>query len=221
MKDVIIIGAGGHGAEIDEYIKYSEKIKGFREFNVYGFIDDDPQNYFSYKFSAPLLGGIKDHRPIYGQSYIMGIANIKYRRHFIEKFKSLGAVFITFIHCTAYISESSEIGEGTLIGPYANIGPNVRVGKYNLINSRCSLGHDTMIGDYNFISPNVCFSGFTRIGDENLFGINSATIPRVSIGNRNKIAAGMILDQNVADETYVFHRFKEKVIAVPKNSSYD
>jgi tetrahydrodipicolinate N-succinyltransferase len=74
-----------------------------------------------------------------------------------------------------------------------------------------------MIGDFNFISPNVCFSGFTRIGDENLFGINSVTIPGISVGNRNKITAGMVLDQNIGDDSTVFYRFKEKILAVPKH----
>ena len=54
-------------------------------------------------------------------------------------------------------------------------------------------------------------------GNENLFGINSATIPGILIGNRNKIAAGMVLDQNVGDESVVFYRYKEKVIAYPKS----
>jgi bifunctional N-acetylglucosamine-1-phosphate-uridyltransferase/glucosamine-1-phosphate-acetyltransferase GlmU-like protein len=40
----------------------------------------------------------------------------------------------------------------------------------------------------------------------------------VSVGNRNKIAAGMVVDQNVGDDSVVFYRFKEKVIAVPKGS---
>jgi bifunctional N-acetylglucosamine-1-phosphate-uridyltransferase/glucosamine-1-phosphate-acetyltransferase GlmU-like protein len=78
------------------------------------------------------------------------------------------------------------------------------------------MGHDTVVGNYNFISPNVCFSGFTEVGDENLFGINSATIPGIKVGHRNKIAAGMVLDTNVLDDAVVFYRFKEKVIAVPK-----
>lgn len=214
MKDVIIIGAGGHGAEIDEYIKYSQKTRGIKEFNVIGFLDDNPGNYASYKFSAPLIGAIKEHRILKGKYYLIGIANLKYRKYFIEKFKSEGAEFVSHIHCNAYVSESAIIGEGTIIGPNANLGPNVRIGNFNLINSRCSLGHDTSIGHFNFISPNVCFSGFTKVGDDNLFGINSATIPNISIGNRNKIAAGMVLDQNVGDDAVVFYRFKERVIAI-------
>lgn len=216
MKDIIVIGAGGHAAEIDEYIKYSSRITGKTEFNVIGFLDDNPDNYSRYKFSAPLLEGVRNHRVLKGPYYVIGIANMKYRRSFVDRFKIEGAEFISLVHCSSYVSESATIGEGTIIGPNANIGPNVKIGNFTLINSRCSLGHDTVIGDYNFISPNVCFSGFTEIGDENLFGINSATIPGIKIGNRNKISAGMILDQNIVDDTIVFHRFKEKIIAVPK-----
>jgi sugar O-acyltransferase (sialic acid O-acetyltransferase NeuD family) len=215
MTDVIIIGAGGHAAEIDEYIRHSQKVTGNKELNIIGFLDDNPENYARYQLSAQLIGGVKDHSVIKGHGYIIGIANLKYRRLFVDTFKSEGANFISFIHCNAYISLSAIIGEGTIIGPNANVGPNVQIGKYTLINSRCSLGHDTVIGNYNFISPNVCFSGFTEVGDENFFGINCATLPGIKVGNRNKIAAGMILDQNIKNDTVVFYRFKEKIIAVP------
>jgi len=221
MKNVIIIGAGGHSAEIDEYIRHSQRIQSVNELNINGFLDDNPESYTSYQFSAPFLGRLSEHKIVKGQHYLMGIANLKYRRFFIDKFKAEGAEFVSFIHCNAYVSESALIGEGTIIGPNANIGPNVKIGKYNLINSRCSLGHDTEMGNYNFISPNVCFSGFSKIGDENLFGINSATIPGINVGNRNKIAAAMVLDTNVADDSVVFYRFKERVIAVPKSSRTD
>ena len=214
MTDVIIIGAGGHGAEIEEYIKYTQKTTGKREINIIGFLDDNPINYERYRFSAPLLGRIKEHLVVKSNKYIIAIANLKFRRLIVDHFLEEGAIFVSFIHCGAYVSESAVIGEGSIIGPNVNIGPNVRVGKYNLVNSRCSLGHDTHIGDYNIISPNVCFSGFTEVGDENLFGINSATIPSIKVGNLNKIAAGMIIDRNIENDSVFFHRFKEKIIAL-------
>lgn len=219
MVDVIIIGAGGHAAEIDEYIAYNHHVTGRGELNIIGFLDDNPDSYARYKFSAPLIGGATDHKVIKGHGYIIGIAGIAYRRLFVDRYKAEGAHFESLIHAGAYISRSALLGEGSIIGPNANIGPNVCIGKYTLINARCSMGHDTIIGDYNFISPNVCFSGFTSVGDENLFGINSATLPGVRIGSRNKIAAGMILDQNIEDDSVVFHRFKERVIAIPKTTS--
>ena len=87
MKDVIIIGAGGHGAELDDYIRYSHKVTGTKDINVIGFLDDNPLNYSHYKLSAPLLGGVKNHKNLSGVYYIIGIADLKYRRHFVENFR--------------------------------------------------------------------------------------------------------------------------------------
>ncbi len=216
MTDLIIIGAGGHAAEINDYICFAQLESDVQQIQIKGFIDDNPNSYQAYQFSAPYLGTIKDHVISKNASYLMAIANLNYRRPIIERFVENGATFISFVHKTAYISPSAVIGNGSIIGPNVNIGPNVKIGEFNLINSRCSLGHDTQMGNYNFISPNVCFSGFTAIGHENLFGINSVTIPHISVGHNNKIAAGMVLDQNVKDDEVVFYRFKEKIIAVPK-----
>jgi len=215
MKEVIIIGSGGHGAELDDYIYYNRK-HGAEEYKIIGYLDDNPDNYSSYSFSAPLIGGVKDHdvrRDIY---YIMGIANLAYRQKFVEQYIKSGAKFLSLIHAAAYISRSSKIGSGVIIGPNANLGPNTRIDDFSVINSRSSMGHDTIVGKYNFISPNVCFSGFTEVGNGNLFGINSATIPGIHIGNNNKIMAGMVIDKNIGDDTVYFHRFREKVIAIPK-----
>jgi sugar O-acyltransferase (sialic acid O-acetyltransferase NeuD family) len=216
MIDVIMIGAGGHAAEIAEYIKYNQSHTGKKDFNLIGFLDDNPQNYARYQFTVPLIGGLSNYRVIKDHFYIIGIAGLQFRRPIVDHFIAEGAKFVSFIHCGAYISESAKIGEGTIIGPNVNIGPNVHLGNHNLINARSSLGHDTVVGNCNIISPNVCLSGFTQVGDENLFGINSATIPGIKIGSHNKIAAGMILDTNIGDDTVVFHRFKERIIAVPK-----
>ncbi|NLT49473.1 MAG: acetyltransferase [Ignavibacteria bacterium] len=216
IKEVIIIGAGGHGAEINDYINYNNSVSNEDKIQITGFLDDNPESYSRYKYSAPLLGGIKDHKICKNCSYILGIANLTYRKKFADQFINDGAKFISVIHKSAYISPSALLGSGIVIGPMANIGPNVNIGDFTLINSRCSLGHDTIVGKYNFICPNVSFSGFTTVGDENLFGINSATIPNVKIGCRNKIMAGMIISNDVGDDETVFYRFKEKVFAKPK-----
>ena len=218
MQKIIIIGAGGHSAEIDDYFQYAKKKNPDFKMEIKGFIDDNSQSYQQYDFTAPFLGGIKSHDIQPDCFYIMGIANLQYRRPITEIFLTKGALFTNFIHPDAYISASSSIGNGVVIAPGVNIGPKVVIGDFTLINSRSSMGHDTKVGRYNFICPNVCFSGFTIVGDGNLFGINSATIPGILVGNRNKIAAGMVLNKNVGDDEVIFYRFKEKVMAIPKTS---
>jgi sugar O-acyltransferase (sialic acid O-acetyltransferase NeuD family) len=217
VKQVIIIGAGGHSAEIGDYFQYATKKLPDFDLEIVGYIDDNALSYGNYDFTASFLGDIQSHSVQKDLYYIMGIANLKYRRPIIERFLTEGAVFTNFIHPDTYISPSSKIGNGVVIAPGVNIGPKVSIGDFTLINSRSSMGHDTEVGRYNFICPNVCFSGFTTVGEENLFGINSATIPGIKVGNRNKIAAGMVLDKNVGDEQVVFYRFKEKVMAIPKS----
>ena len=216
MKDIIVIGAGGHGAELADYFKYESQNSAVYDFNVIGYLDDDPANYSRYQFSAPLLGAIRDHQIRTDLFYVVGIANLDHRKPIVERFLAGGARFSSFIHGSAFISDTASLGQGVVIAPMANIGPNVEIGDFTLVNARSSMGHDTIVGDYNVISPNVCFSGFTKIGDENLFGINSATIPAIEIGSRNKIAAGMVVHKQVGDDTVVFYRYKEKVYAIRK-----
>lgn len=167
MIDVIIIGAGGHAAEIDEYIIYNKKHSVGEDLNIVGFLDDNPENYRRYQFSAPLIGSASDHEVIRNHYYILGIAGIKYRRIF--RALPCRRCKVCFSHTSWGVRIKLCKGRGgSIVGPNSNIGPNVQVGNFTLINSRCSLGHDTIVGDFNFISPNTCLSGFTVVGDENL-----------------------------------------------------
>ncbi|MGB9747752.1 MAG: acetyltransferase [Bacteroidales bacterium] len=216
MTDIIIVGSGGHGAEIHEYILFHAQYTGRKDFNIIGMLDDKKDYYDRYSYTAPFLGPITGHVIAKNASYIIAIANIRVRKMVVEDYLSKGARFITFIHPTAYISPTASIGTGVVIGPHANIGPNAKIGDYCLINSRCSIAHDSVLGSFNCLSPNVCLSGATIVGDGNFFGINSATLQGIKIGNFNTIQAGMIIDMEIGNETTVFHRFKEKVIAKPK-----
>ena len=214
---LIIIGAGGHAAELDDYIYVANQAAcGGVRYDILGYLDDDAESYTRYSFSAPYLGSIEDHQVQSGIAYLMGIANLNHRKNITLAFLSRGGHFISFIHPTANISRSAVLGDGVVIAPHVNLGPNTQIGDHTLINSRCSIGHDTVVGSFNFLTPNVCLSGFTIVGDENLFGINSATIPGIQIGSRNKIMAGMTLDKPVGDDEVVFYRFKEKVFATVK-----
>ncbi len=212
MKKVILVGAGGHAAEIADYIALHNQLKPTDQIEIIGIIDDNKQNYHHYGFSQPFLGSIVDH-VLEECDYLIGIANIEFRLKIVTKLWSQGAKFIGFIHPYAMISPSAKIGVGTVISHHASVGPKALIGKFNVLNSRCTIGHDAEIGDFNFISPNVSISGQTKIGSENLLGTNVCTIPTIEIGNNNKIAAGMVITDKITNNETVFYRYKEKMIA--------
>jgi len=220
MKKVIIIGAGGHAAELRDYINHYNKVAD-DDIQVEGFLDDKKANYEHYDYEEPFLGKIVDHQVRSDVDYLMGIANIKYRRTIVEKFLQDGATFTGLIHPTAIISPSASLGEGVVISHNASVGPKVKIGNYNILNSRCTIGHDSVIGDYNFISPQVAVSGNTTIGNENMLGTNSCTIPGVTIGNKNIIAAGMVIYKPVGNDETVIFRHKERLIIRDSGSLND
>ena len=212
MKKLILIGSGGHAAELRDYIRHNNQRPGRELIEVIGYIDDDSSSYEHYGFQEPLLGDIQNHRIRYDCEYLMAIANIKYRKSIIEKFLQEGAKLTGFIHPTAIISPSSEIHPTVVISHNASVGPKARIGRFNMLNSRCTIGHDTVIGEFNFISPQVALSGNTKIGNGNLLGTNSATIPSVEIGNNNVIGAGTIVFRNLDNNRTIVPGAKPRIL---------
>ncbi len=218
MKKVIIVGAGGHAAELVDYMIYmNQSSNADQDWDVLGLIDDSESNYDAYDYNFPYLGAINDHIVNSDATYIMGIANMKYRRNIIEQLIEKGAQFTNLIHPTALISPSAKIGIGCVISHNVSVGPKAIIRDFNLINSRCTIGHDSKIGNYNFLSPQVVTGGFAEMGDENFIGTNAAILPAIILGNHNTIAAGMIVDRKVEDNATVFHRFKEKVTIISQS----
>lgn len=212
MDKIIIVGSGGHAAELRDYINHNNNARPADRIEVLGYIDDDKSTYEHYGFAEPYLGNIQGHEVRPDAKYLMGIANLAYRKTIIETLESKGAKFRGLIHPTAIISPSATIHPTTVISHNASVGAKANIGAYNMLNSRCTIGHDTEMGDYNFISPQVAISGNTQIGDENLIGTNACTIPRIKIGNKNKIAAGMIIYKPVDNDSTVLFRHKERLV---------
>jgi len=212
MKKVILIGAGGHAAELVDYIDYINNASGPLKFEVIGLIDDNKENYYHYNYNHKYLGTIQKHIIDDNIHYLMAIADASIKKIIVENFKLKGANFIGLIHPTALISSSAIIGEGVVVSHNVSIGPKVVLGDFNVLNSRCTIGHDSIVGNYNFISPQVALGGYVKIGDENLFGTNSCTIPGIKVGNNNMIMAGMVVDKPIKDNETIFYRFKEKLI---------
>jgi hypothetical protein len=111
-QKVIIIGCGGHSAELDDYFFHARKKDPSFDMEIAGLIDDNAASYAVYRFSAPFMGNIRDHVVQQDCRYLMGIANLRYRRPIIERFLSMGARFAQFVHPDAYISRSATLGEG-------------------------------------------------------------------------------------------------------------
>ena len=218
MRNVIIIGAGGAGAELTFYIEdNNSKGELVDQINILGYIDDSKKNWEKYKYNAPQLCDIDSYIPDPNEEVLIAVMDINSRKKMIETLLSKKAKIGSFIHNSVVLPKNVELGKGIIVFPFCIIEKYAIIGNYNLLTSYSFISHDCVVGNNNFLST-AGLAGSVKIGDNNYFGIRSTVIPGVEIGSNNVIQAGMIVDKDVKDDTTVFYRFKEKVLAIPKSN---
>lgn len=217
MKNIIIVGTGAVAAEITSYLVDTDfaesqnlKIKGYIEYAY-----NKTKYYEAYGLTLPILGDIDSYKIEDNDYFVIGISDPEFRLKQIEILREKGASFINLIHPSAIIASTAKIGTGNIINPQCIIGPKAVLGDFNLLTSQSMISHDCKVGNNNILST-ALLCGHVTVGDNNRFGIRSTVIPHIHIGNKTLIQAGMVVDKNVPDEATIFHRFKEKIIAIPQ-----
>lgn len=219
MRKVVIIGTGAVAAELTSYIEDNNKHNDFlSQIDLLGYIEYEYniQKYWQkYELQKPVLGDVDNFVFEKNIEVLIGVSDIKFRNQLISQLETKGVTFCQFIHHSVIISNTIKLGIGNVIYPYCIIGPNTEIGNFNIVTSYSFISHDCIVGNGNFLST-AGLAGRVLIGDNNFFGIRSTVLPNVIIGNQNVIQAGMIVDKSLKDDTTVFYRFKESIIAIPK-----
>ena len=222
MRNVIILGSGGCASEVTFYIEDNNlHSPGEEKINILGYIDyadHVKDNYDKYDFKAPVLCDVDSYEPKPDEEVLIAVMDIAFREKVIKILKDKNARIGSFFHHSVVKPVDLDIGDGNIVGPFCMLEKYASIGSYNLLTSYCFISHDCKVGDNNFFSV-AGVAGTVTVGNNNYFGIRSFTIPGVVIGNNNTIQAGMLVDKDVKDNTTVFYRFKEKVMAVPKVNS--
>ena len=216
MKKVIILRAGGAGSELTFYIEdHNTKVGPDDKIKIVGYIDDSKKNWKKYNYNAPLLCNIDSYKPNEDEEVLIAVMEINIRKKLIETMLRKNAKIGSFIHHSVIKPENMEIGVGNIVFPFSILEKNAIVGNYNFLTTYCFISHDCVVGDNNFFSV-AGIAGSVKVGDNNYFGIRSTVIPGIEIGNNNVVQAGMVVDKNIKDNTTVFYRYKEQVLAIPK-----
>jgi acetyltransferase-like isoleucine patch superfamily enzyme len=222
MRNIVIVGTGAVAAELTSYIEdNNKKVDTASRMELKGYIDYEyniNRYWKKYNLEAPILSDIDSYVSSGDEELIIGISDINFRNQMIEKLIEKNAPIGSFIHSSVIIPDTVKFGIGNIIYPFCVVGPNTTIGNFNIITSYSFISHDCKIGNGNFLST-AGIAGRIKIGDNNFFGIRSTVIPRVTIGNSNTIQAGMIVDKSIKDNTTIFYRYKEQILAIPKADS--
>ncbi len=103
------------------------------------------------------------------------------------------------VHPKAIVSQSAEIGNGTVVMQGAIIQSDARIGKHCIINTAASVDHECQIGDFVHISPHCTLCGNVHVGEGSWIGAGATVIPGVKIGKWCTIGAGSVVIKDIPD----------------------
>lgn len=194
MKDIIIVGAGGFGRELLQWIKDINEHKP--QWRIKGFIDDNQEALNGYACSHSVLGTIEDWTPTGNEVFACAVAEPQTKENVVHALKSRGAMFASVIHPTALIGEHNSIGEGVTVYPYARITANVTIGDYVTLLAAI-VGHDVTVGDFSTISSHCGINGEAILGKRVFLGSHAVIIPGKRVGDDAYVGAGSVVVKNV------------------------
>lgn len=201
MTDIIIVGAGGCGREVANWIEDINKVAP--TWNIVGFLDDNPEAFKGFPCRYPILGPIKDHNPVDRTKYAMGIANPTVKKLVGPALLEKGAQFASIIHPNTHIYSEYDFGIGLVTYPNAKIATGCRIGNFVTLQSTI-LGHDSQLEDYVTVSSSCGITGGTRLREGCFIGDHACIAVGLEVGANAYVGIGSVVIRNVAEDTRVF-----------------
>ena len=150
MKNLILIGAGGHCVSCIDVIEKEKKYK------IIGVVDKKKSRNIKYK----ILNKDENFKKIIlkCKNILITLGQIKQtdkRVDLFNKAKKIGFKFPKVISPLAYVSKNAVVGEGSIIMHGAIVNAGAKIGKNCIINTNALIEHDANIGEGSFINANL------------------------------------------------------------------
>jgi sugar O-acyltransferase (sialic acid O-acetyltransferase NeuD family) len=200
MKDIIIIGSGGHSRSVISIIKAAKK---WRKISI---IDTQYSGNIEKILSFPVVGGMEflDTVNISTTDIFIAIGDNILRRDMINLIIKKGFTIPNLVHSDSTLDQDIELGYGNFIGAAANLGPNVKIGNGNIINTLVNIDHETKIGNYNQLAPSSVVCGRSTIGSLVFLGANATIIDGLKVSDKTIIGAGAVVISNIENSGMTF-----------------
>ncbi len=197
-KEIVIVGAGGFGREVQWLLERINSEK--EEWEIVGFVDDGIQ-IGEQVGGRPVLGGcdslLQCGREIYAA---VAIGSPAVRKSVAEKLRKNRKIrFPNLIDPSVISSSGCVCGEGNIVcaGVIGTVDYNM--GDFDIINLDCTIGHDVKLQSYVTVYPGVNISGCVTVGEGTEIGTGSSIIQGISIGAQAIIGAGSVVVRNIGD----------------------
>ena len=197
MKDVILIGGGGHALSL------LEMLDDYGVFIGYSDIKENPSMPLPYlgtddevleKYSAD------DYR-VHNAVVYTDKVNLDSRKACIQKF--LKYKTISFVASTAIVSPNAVIGDGVAVLHRCVIN-RALIGVYSIINTGTVIEHDCVLGTNVFVASGCIICGGTSIGNNVFIGTGSVIRDGITIADDVIIGMGSVVTKDLTKSGIYF-----------------
>ncbi|MCH7535448.1 MAG: acetyltransferase [Bacteroidetes bacterium] len=194
MSRLILIGAGGHGKVVADIAHAMQKWESIE------FLDDKfPE--LALVASWQVTGKLNEYNNLdsNGINFGVTIGENKLRFKLIQSLLESGLELPSLVHPTAFVNDSIELGDGTVIMAQAAINIDSCVETGCVINTGATVDHDCMLANGVHLSPGVLLAGEVKIGERSWIGIGATVNRGITIGNDVMIGAGAVVINDIED----------------------
>lgn len=194
MKDVIIIGTGGHAKVVADIVLLNGD-------NLKGFLTNDQTS--TTFLGKPVLGLDTDYEKFPDAYFIIAIGDASARERIATSMPD--AKWYTAIHPSAVISGiDTEIGAGTMVSAGAIINACSTVGEHCIINTGAVVEHDNNIESFAHVSVGAMLAGGVTVGKSAWIGIGACVSGGITICRNAMVGAGAVVVKEIEKPgTYV------------------
>lgn len=188
MKDLYLIGGGGHCRSCIDVIELEGKFK------IKG-IFDMQENVGKNVLGYPIVASDTEIGKFVSENsyFLITIGQIKTsetRVKFYNQIKKLNAKLATVFSPRAHVSKHARIGEGTIVLHDVLVNSNVEVGDNCILNTKCLLEHDVKVGNHCHISTASVVNGGCIVEANCFVGSNAVLRQGLTVPNGTLIQAG-------------------------------
>jgi sugar O-acyltransferase (sialic acid O-acetyltransferase NeuD family) len=183
MKKIVVCN-GGFGREMETYLQ--DAFPEGSGFALDRIMDLFPEDAFT---------------PAPDEVFVVATGEPAIKARLVTKIEEAGGVMLTVIHPTCYVASSARIGRGSLLCPFAFVGPFAELAPHVTMNVHSGCGHNTRLGSFTVLSPYASLSGAAALGEQVFMGTHSYVAPNKTVGARSKISAGAFALEDVPENS--------------------
>lgn len=185
MSEVHIIGAGGFGREVLQYVR--DLRAAGRDLTPAGFVDDARRPDVC---GLPVVR-LEELSPSPDRLFIVAVGDPAARSRLATRATERGCQFLTLVHPLAYVAPSAELGAGCLVSPFAFVGPSARIGDHVALNVHATADHDTSLGAFSYLAPYACVGGGATLEERVALGAHSSVATGATVSAGERVAPGV------------------------------